>query len=104
MDVKGAPPTPDEKTLQLFAVCFQDEASLLEAREGEPLILPSRICVRVSMSDHGQVAVQLQKVEEYIIVFIQPYIARFGLVKWAPDLHLMPYTLYNAVSDLLDVE
>jgi len=29
--VKGAPPTPDEKTIQLFAARFQDEASLLEA-------------------------------------------------------------------------
>lgn len=104
LDPKQPPPTPDEKTLQVFTTRFQNEASLLEARAGKSLVAPSRVRVGVPITDRGQVAIQLRRVEEHIIEYIQACLSRFGLYAWGPDLRLTPYALYNAACRIIALD
>ena len=84
---------PSDDVLLLFGSWFQDETSLMEARGGNPFIPPSLVCVRtlISITDHGHIASQLQKIEEHMISYIQSSLSRFGFVAWCPNLHQTPY-------------
>lgn len=42
--------------------------------------------------------------EEHIILYIDSYIARFGLEQWCPDFKQSPYSLYNATHRLIAID
>ena len=75
----------------------------MEARDSEPLVSPSLVCVRtlVSITDRGCIASQLQQIKEHLIDYIQLLLARFGFVSWCPDLRQTPYALYNAACRII---
>jgi hypothetical protein len=103
IDPKQPPTTPPDDILLSFGSWFQDEASLMEARNGRPLVSPSLVHVRTSLSvtDRGHIASQLLQIEENILEYIQSSLARFGLVMWCPDLRQKPYALYNAACRII---
>jgi hypothetical protein len=78
----------------------------MKAQDGKPLVAPSLVCVgqSVSITDRGQVAVQLRQIEEHIIEYIQACISKFSLLTWCPDLRQTPYTLYNAACRIIALD
>ena len=106
IDPKQPPTTPPDDILFLFGSRFQDEASVMEAQNGRPLVSPSLVRVRtlLSITDRGRIASQLRQIEEHIIDYIQSSLARFGLVVWCPDLRQTPYTLYNAACRIIALD
>jgi hypothetical protein len=78
----------------------------MEARDGQPLISPSLVRVRASISitNRSHVAIQLRQIEEHIIDYIQSSLARFGFVVWCPDLRQTPYALYNAACRIVALD
>jgi hypothetical protein len=97
------PSTLDEETLLVFATHFHDKPSLMKAQDGKPLVAPylMHIGQSVSITDHRQVAMQLQQVEEHIIEYVQACLSKFGLLAWRPDPRQIPYTLYNAACCII---
>jgi hypothetical protein len=106
IDPKQPPTIPPDDILLSFGSRFQDETSLIEARGGQPLIAPSLVRVRTSISitDRSQIASQLRQIEEHIINYIQSSLARFGFVVWCPDLRQTPYALYNAACRIVALD
>ena len=78
----------------------------MDARGGNPLISPSLVCIRTSISitDRSHIASQLRQIEEHIIDYIQSSLARFGFVMWCPDLRQTPYALYNAACRIIALD
>lgn len=103
-DPKQPPPTPDARTLQVFANRFSDESSLLDARSGGSLITPDCVRVGVSITARGKIASQLRGIEEHIIEHTQACLSRFGLISWAPDLRLTPSALYNSACRIIALD
>jgi hypothetical protein len=102
-DPKEPPPTPDEATLRDFNA--HDEPSLMNARDGRSLIQPSLVQVgSISITNCSQVAMQLRRIEEHIIEYIQACISKFGLIFWCPDLRQTRYALYNAACHIIALD
>ena len=98
LDLKEVPKNPPNEILVTFVDCFSTETSLYQCREG-PLLIPLslvQIGSSVSVTNCGQIAIQVRKVEEHMLEYIQACLARFGLICWCPDLCQTPYALYNA--------
>jgi hypothetical protein len=55
----------------------------------------------VPITDWSQVTIQLRRIEEHIIKYIQACILKFGLFVWCPDLRQTPYRLYNAACCII---
>ena len=104
IDPKQPPTIPPDDILLTFSSRFVDETSLMEARDGRPLISPTLVRVRTSITDGSYIASQLRQIEEHILDYIQSSLARFGLVIWCPDLRQTPYALYNAACRVIALD
>ena len=105
-NAKEIPGNPPAELLAMFASHFSTEQEVLDARNGNALVRPSLIQVRTSipLGDKSWSAKQIRQVEEHILEYLQGCIAKFGLVRWAPDLRQSAYSLYNSACRIIALD
>ena len=105
-NAKEVPGNPPEELLAMFASRFSTEQEVLDARNGNALVGPSLVQVGTSipLNDKSRSAKQIRQVEEHILEYLQGCIAKFGLVRWAPDLRQSAYSLYNSACRIIALD
>jgi hypothetical protein len=106
IDAKQIPGDPPIEILNMFRKRFSTEAELYEAQDGDVLIPPSLVKIgsAVTMKSRGTVPRQILMVEEHILEYIQACLAKFGLIRWCPDLQQSPYSLYNCACRIIALD
>ncbi|HEV7735749.1 MAG TPA: hypothetical protein VGO47_00010, partial [Chlamydiales bacterium] len=51
-----------------------------------------------------QIATQIRAVEEHILEYMQSCLAKFGLIRWCPDLQQTAYSLYNSACRIIALD
>ena len=108
LDAKDVPVDPPAQVQVIFmANCStEDDFRQFRAPESQELVSPTliKIGTAASIQKQGKLATQVRLVEEHMLQYIHSYLARFGLIRWCPDLRQSAYSLYNAACRIVAVD
>jgi len=108
LNAKDIPEDPHPEVLNIFSSHVSTQEQLFSFRESRASHLISPTLVKIgtaaSVTKTGKIANQIRNVEEHMINYIHSYLARFGLVRWCPDLRQSAYSLYNSACRIVALD
>jgi len=63
-----------------------------------------RIGSNISPATRKRIASNVKRIEDFILNYVQTYIAEFGLICWCPDLSQTPYSVYNSACRIIALD
>lgn len=108
LDPKDVPGDPPTGILEKFSAHCSAEEQLYNFRDPRSRELISPMLVKIgtsaSITKCGKLATQVRLVKEHMLQYIQSYLARFGLLRWCPDLRQSPYSLFNSACRIVAID
>lgn len=108
IDAKDITQDPLPEVLDSFyAYCTTvDQLYQFHSPHSRQLVPPTliKIGTAAALKQGGKLAGQIHFVERHMLEYMHTYLARFGLLRWCPDLRQSPYALYNAACRIVAVD
>ncbi|KAF6754953.1 hypothetical protein DFP72DRAFT_1123544, partial [Ephemerocybe angulata] len=108
LDAKAIPGDPPQTNLELFLDQFKSKAAVFARRGSSHLLVSVKKITGASRlatyKSRSKIVLHARKMEENLVLYIDSNIARFGLVKWAPDFRQSPYSAYNSACRIIAID